>query len=91
MVLTRVVQLKHPALVWLGGVSYSLYLLHPSMLMLSDFLLKGLQLAPLYNAVLATVLTLGIAHLSFRFIETPFIHLGKRLNNRHAKTQPARA
>lgn len=91
VVLTRIVQLKHPALVWLGGVSYSLYLLHPSMLMLSDFLLKDLRVAPLYNAVLATVLTLGIAHLSFRFIETPFIQLGKRLNNRHAKTQPARA
>ena len=91
LVLTRIVQLKHPALLWLGGVSYSLYLLHPSMQMLSDYLLRDLQVAPLYSAVLATALTLGIAYLSLRFIETPFIQLGKRLNKRHAKTQPVRA
>ena len=91
LVLTRIVQLKHPALLWLGGVSYSLYLLHPSMQMLSDYLLRDLQVAPLYSAVLATALTLVIAYLSLRFIETPFIQLGKRLNKRHAKTQPVRA
>lgn len=91
VLLTHFVQLKHPALVWLGGVSYSVYLLHPSMLMLSNLLLDSLQVAPLYHALLASVLTLAIAQLCFRFIETPFIQLGKRLNNRHAKTQPARA
>jgi peptidoglycan/LPS O-acetylase OafA/YrhL len=91
LLLTRTVRLEHPALIWLGAVSYSLYLLHPSMLLLGNYLLGGLQVAPLYTALLATALTLGLAHLSFRFIETPFIQLGKRLNNRHAKTQPARA
>jgi peptidoglycan/LPS O-acetylase OafA/YrhL len=78
-------------LVWLGSVSYSLYLLHPSMLLLAEYLLRGLQLPALYAAVLATALTLGIADLSFRYLETPFIQWGKRLNNRHAKTQTARA
>jgi peptidoglycan/LPS O-acetylase OafA/YrhL len=91
LLLTRSVRLQHPALVWLGSVSYSLYLLHPSMLLLSQYLLSGLPLPPLYAAVLGTALTLGAADLSFRYLETPFIQWGKRLNNRHAKTQTARA
>jgi peptidoglycan/LPS O-acetylase OafA/YrhL len=91
VLLTCFVQLKHPLLVWLGGISYSVYLLHPSMLLLSWWLLKDSQVAPWQSAVFATALTLVIAPLSFRFIETPCIQLGKRLNNRHAKTQPARA
>jgi len=88
LLLTRSVRLNHPALVWLGAVSYSLYLLHPSMLMLSEFLLKPTGASALTIALFATLLTLGAAHLSFRLIETPFIQLGKRLNNRNAKTHP---
>jgi peptidoglycan/LPS O-acetylase OafA/YrhL len=88
LLLTRSVRLDHPALVWLGAVSYSLYLLHPSMLMLSEFLLSPTGASGWIVALLATLLTLGIAHLSFRCIETPFIQFGKRLNNRNAKTQP---
>lgn len=87
LLLTRSVRLHHPALVWLGAVSYSLYLLHPSMLILSQWLLEPTGASPLIVALFATVLTLGFAHLSFHLIETPFIHLGKRLNNRNAKTQ----
>ncbi|MFK3969125.1 acyltransferase family protein [Pseudomonas sp. NPDC087358] len=87
LLLTRSVRLDHPLLVWLGAVSYSLYLLHPSMLMLSEFVLSRTGASPLIIAVLATALTLGAAHLCFRYIEAPFIQLGKRLNNRRAKTQ----
>ncbi|WP_268797022.1 acyltransferase family protein [Pseudomonas huanghezhanensis] len=87
LLLTRSVRLHHPALVWLGAVSYSLYLLHPSMLMLSHWLLEPTGASPLIVALFATVLTLGFAHLSFRLIETPFIQLGRRLNNRNPKTQ----
>jgi peptidoglycan/LPS O-acetylase OafA/YrhL len=88
VLLTRSVRLDHPALVWLGAVSYSLYLLHPSMLMLSQWLLGGTGASALIIASLATVLTMGTAHLCFRYIESPFIQLGKRLNNRKAKTRP---
>jgi peptidoglycan/LPS O-acetylase OafA/YrhL len=88
LLLTQRVRLNHPALVWLGAVSYSLYLLHPSMLMLSEVLLGPTGASALTLAVFATVLTLVFAHLSFRVIETPFIQWGKRLNNRNAKTHP---
>jgi peptidoglycan/LPS O-acetylase OafA/YrhL len=88
LLLTRSVRLDHPALVWLGAVSYSLYLLHPSMGMLADFVLAGSGASALIIALFATLLTLVAAHLCFRYIESPFIQLGKRLNNRKAKTQP---
>ncbi|MDE1193929.1 hypothetical protein BWR59_27060 [Pseudomonas sp. Bc-h] len=88
LLLTRSVRLGHPALVWLGAVSYSLYLLHPSMGMLAEFVLARTGASALIIALFATLLTLGAAHLSFRYIESPFIQLGKRLNNRRAKTQP---
>ncbi|WP_285424432.1 MULTISPECIES: acyltransferase [unclassified Pseudomonas] len=88
LLLTRSVRLDHPALVWLGAVSYSLYLLHPSMGMLSELLLGKTGASALVIALCATLLTLGAAHLCFRYIEHPFIQLGKRLNNRKAKTQP---
>ena len=86
--LTRSVRLNHPALVWLGAVSYSLYLLHPSMGMLSELLLRGTEAPALLVALVATGLTLCAAQLCFRYIEHPFIQLGKRLNHRKAETQP---
>ena len=87
LLLTRGLRLDHPVLVWLGAVSYSLYLLHPSMLMLGEFVLRRTGATALTIAVFATLLTLGAAHLCFRYIETPFIQLGRRLNNRKAKAQ----
>jgi peptidoglycan/LPS O-acetylase OafA/YrhL len=74
-------------LVWLGGISYSLYLLHPSLLLLSQYLFGPGTLA----ALSTLILSLGAAHLCFRYLETPFIQLGQRLNQRHAKTHAARA
>jgi len=91
LLLTRSVRLDHPALVWLGAVSYSLYLLHPSVAMLSEWLLSNTGAGALVVAVFATLLTLGVAHVCFHCIESPFIQLGKRLNNRKARTQPVNA
>jgi len=91
LLLTRSVRLDHPALVWLGAVSYSLYLLHPSVAMLSEWLLSNTGAGALVVAVFATLLTLGAAHVCFHCIESPFIQLGKRLNNRKARTQPVNA
>ncbi len=91
LLLTRSVRLDHPALVWLGAVSYSLYLLHPSVALLSEWLLSNTGAGALVVAVFATLLTLGVAHVCFHCIESPFIQLGKRLNNRKARTQPVNA
>lgn len=87
ILLTQKWRLNHPVLVWLGGISYSLYLLHPSLLLLSQYLFGPGTLA----ALSTLILSLGAAHLCFRYLETPFIQLGQRLNQRHAKTHAARA
>jgi peptidoglycan/LPS O-acetylase OafA/YrhL len=88
LLLTGNVRLDHPLLIWLGAVSYSLYLLHPSMLMVSQLLFDNTAASLLVIAPVGILLSLGAAHLSFRYIETPFIQFGKRLNNRNAKTHP---
>jgi peptidoglycan/LPS O-acetylase OafA/YrhL len=59
---------------WLGAVSYSVYLLH------SPFTsLVPLWSNRLYTFVGILVLTLTIASLSYRFVEQPFISLGKKV------------
>ncbi len=64
--------------VWLGRVSYSLYLLHVPVLMFVLHLLHGR--APLLVLVVAgATASLGVAELSYRFIETPAVKLGRRL------------
>lgn len=72
-------------LVWLGEISFSLYLLHPTVLGLAYvwFPPARLGLPPgetaLLWAALVTALLLGLATLSWAFIETPARRLGRRL------------
>lgn len=57
---------------FLGKISYGLYLLHPIAIVLSIHLLGGEAPAMvLYPACL--LLTVGLAALSYRFIESPFL------------------
>jgi peptidoglycan/LPS O-acetylase OafA/YrhL len=62
--------LGHPLLVWIGVRSYSIYLWHWPVFMLTrpgiDVDLHGLTLFAVRIAI-----TLGLAEISFRFIETP--------------------
>jgi peptidoglycan/LPS O-acetylase OafA/YrhL len=68
----------------LGTISFSLYLLHPVLLMLNDQLLgtpdhdDGVRLG-----VFVLVLT-GVSGLTYRYVEVPFQRLGRRLNRRPA-------
>lgn len=87
VLLTQKLRLSHPLLIWLGSISYSLYLLHPTLFLLSQYLFGTGPLAALSTLLLSLV----AAHLAFRYLETPFIQLGQRLNQRHAKTHAARA
>jgi peptidoglycan/LPS O-acetylase OafA/YrhL len=64
----------HSVLAFLGRISYSIYLMH-------GLVLHGLKEAPVTGwalVALTFVLTLGLATLSYRFIETPPIRWGKR-------------
>jgi peptidoglycan/LPS O-acetylase OafA/YrhL len=66
-------------LVWLGRVSYSLYLVHVPLLIVVVHLTYGR--APLWVAVAGVIpLSLVAAELMYRFIEKPSIGLGRRLS-----------
>jgi peptidoglycan/LPS O-acetylase OafA/YrhL len=76
--------LQHPLLVWLGNISYGIYLLHVPSVFLSARLMDvagmnaGLLRAVLLVAV-AVVITLVAAQLMYLLVEKPFNTFGRRL------------
>jgi peptidoglycan/LPS O-acetylase OafA/YrhL len=74
--------LKIPPFRWLGRISYSFYLIHMIALYGMLWLLRASNLSQL-NLMLATltgtlVITLIAANFSYKWIELPFIELGRR-------------
>ena len=70
--------LSHPVLKWIGDRSYSIYLWHyPIILLIS----KGIK-ASWWITLIELVLSVALAELSYRFIETPIRHgiIGDYLN-----------
>jgi peptidoglycan/LPS O-acetylase OafA/YrhL len=70
--------LQSPAMAWLGRISYSVYLLHVSVIAALGFL------PPIPRALLALVLILSTAELSYKYVEQPGVELGRRLWARRA-------
>jgi peptidoglycan/LPS O-acetylase OafA/YrhL len=72
----------------LGAISFSLYLLHPVLLMLSDQLLGTSghdDAGRLAMFVLVLVVVSGLTH---RYVELPFQRLGRRVDRRPAVAAP---
>jgi peptidoglycan/LPS O-acetylase OafA/YrhL len=74
--------LHHPLLRYLGRRSYSIYLWHYPLIMISRMAFG----ASLAGGTLALVLAVGIAELSWRVIESPF--LGRRPSSREGAESP---
>ncbi|MCQ2037470.1 MULTISPECIES: acyltransferase family protein [Stutzerimonas stutzeri subgroup] len=78
-------KLRARALVWLGAVSYSLYLFHPVAQYSLSWLVQATDIAVLKgwstgSYMLATAsLTIGISALTYRYVEVPFQALGGRI------------
>ncbi len=72
--------------VYIGDISYSLYLLHGPVLFASIILLYGK--VPLWE-IFATFMavTFGISHLYFNWIEKPAMALGKKLTANKTQTE----
>ncbi len=60
-----------PALVWIGGLSYSIYLWHWPLLQMATWQFGEL---PLWAGVLIAAASVGPAWLGFRFVESPLRH-----------------
>jgi peptidoglycan/LPS O-acetylase OafA/YrhL len=75
--------LTHPFLVWMGTISYTVYLLHQPVSGLIHGVFRGMApsvsdlggVAAVSGALGATLL---LAHLSWRFIESPLLSLARR-------------
>lgn len=65
------VLLSTAPMVWIGGLSYSLYLWHWPVLTAIRYYTGQYELAPIYLAFFAA-LTLLLSYLSYRWIEQPF-------------------
>jgi peptidoglycan/LPS O-acetylase OafA/YrhL len=75
-------------LVWLGKVSYGLYLFHLPILSLTEQ--AGMSLLHLrhplpFAAVVALPVTIACAAISYRFFETPFLRLKERFTVVHSR------
>ena len=70
--------LGHDWLIWLGRISYSLYLVHvPIMYVVTQY--WGETWSPLHDAVIIVPASLIAAHFLSRWIEYPAMDFGKRL------------
>jgi peptidoglycan/LPS O-acetylase OafA/YrhL len=63
----------------LGTISFSLYLLHPVLLMIHDQLLGPPDHDDVVRLVLFVVVLLVVSTVTYRYIELPFQRLGRRL------------
>lgn len=66
--------LGHPWLIYLGRISYGLYVVHYAVIVT----VGSLDLRWFWRVPLILVLTLGLAAASYRFLEEPFLRLKER-------------
>ncbi|MDN3351965.1 acyltransferase [Actinomadura sp. DC4] len=74
----------------LGTISFSLYLLHPVLLMLNDQFLGTPDHDDGVRLGLFVLTLVAVSALTYRYVELPFQRLGRRLNGRPA-ARPAAA
>ena len=79
----------NPVLVYLGRISYGLYVFHVLGLLISDYTVHD-QTASLFRyslrVVVALAATIAMAAVSYRWLETPFLSLKQRFT--HVLSRP---
>ncbi len=83
LVFSSKIKLSSRMLIWLGSISYSVYLFHPLIYMTMIHLLERYNYSyGLFSAAIATLLTLLISSFVYLYIEKKFLEIGKRINKR---------
>jgi peptidoglycan/LPS O-acetylase OafA/YrhL len=72
----------------LGTISFSLYLLHPVLLMVNDEFLGRPDHDDALRVVVFVPILVAVSLLTYRYVELPFQRLGRRLNHRPAPPEP---
>ena len=72
--------LTQKPLLWLGKVSYSLYLVHVPIIMVTTVFLGNLIPLELSFGV-AVILSLVVAGIAYNWVEAPTIKIGKKLSD----------
>jgi peptidoglycan/LPS O-acetylase OafA/YrhL len=80
--------LRRPTPQWLGRVSYSLYLTHLPILLCLMAVFSGPSAAA-YASLIGIPLSLLFAELFFRWVESPFMALSRRVGLRLARARQA--
>jgi peptidoglycan/LPS O-acetylase OafA/YrhL len=70
-----------PLLSWLGKISYSIYLLHMVAINMIFLLFANSGDFVVVKAISAVILTVILAHLSYKYIESPFLRLKNKFNH----------
>ncbi|WP_233527592.1 acyltransferase [Serratia sp. PAMC26656] len=77
---TTKMRLNNRWFVYLGTISYSVYLIHPSILILFEYFSDGLSPnLKLLFAILGIFITIPVSHFIYKFIEEPSINLGRKI------------
>ena len=80
VVCTTRVLITWAPLVWLGEISYSIYLLHP---LVAEIALKpglgaaDVRMDPMLYLAIRVAIVIPLSWLTYRFIEDPFVHVGR--------------
>jgi peptidoglycan/LPS O-acetylase OafA/YrhL len=87
VVLTTKVKVATPITLYLGAISYSVYLFGPIGQEIAQYIVAGAGVSVPGHLIiaLAVAITVAISALVYAFVEKPSIELGRRINERAAR------
>lgn len=82
VILTTRFKIRNAKMVFMGVISYSVYLIHPSLLIVYEYYLSDASNNMKYLfGIVGVILTIPASYYSYRFVELPSIVLGRKAKN----------